>query len=72
VADKPRPQYVGFGRCDGGHIDVKLYKIPGTKYEYALLCKHCLAERGYEEPRARTAEDIEVIDGGLAWKRETK
>jgi hypothetical protein len=72
VADAPRPVYMGVGTCDSGHMEKRLYSIPRTQYAYALLCGKCLAERGYEQPRARTAEDIEIVDGELAWKKDSR
>jgi hypothetical protein len=71
VSDTPRPEYVSYGWCNNGHMDVKLYRVPGTKYAHALLCKGCLAELGYAEPKPRTAEDIEEVNGELRWKSNT-
>lgn len=67
-----RPVYCGFGWCQCGRVDVRLYCVPGTPLAHALLCSLCLKSNGYDEPRARTADDIVVVDGQYSWKDEDK
>lgn len=63
-----RPIYVGVGTCDCKRVDVRLYQVPGAKPTPTLMCAKCLAANSYEVPKARTAEDIETVDGELRWK----
>jgi hypothetical protein len=71
MADVPRPVYVALGTCDNKCMDKRLYKVPGTPHAYSLLCVSCLKELGYVVPKTRTADDIEVVDGELYWKKDT-
>lgn len=64
-----RPVYVGCGTCDCQRPDVRLYSAPGTAFARRLLCTLCLEQRGVAVPAPRTAEDLEMIDGRLVWKR---
>jgi len=64
------PVYVGVGTCDCRRMDVKLYRSPALDNLWRLACSQCLAAKGIETPKPRTAEDIEVDeDGSLRWKR---
>jgi hypothetical protein len=64
-----RPAYVGYGTCRCGDIEVNLYRLPDTTAD-ALVCASCLEKAGFEVPKSRTADDIETIDGKLAWRKQ--
>lgn len=66
----PRPIYVGVGECRCGRIDVSLYQLPNVPLTDPLMCPLCLADHGVLVPRARTAEDLEVINGEPCWREE--
>jgi hypothetical protein len=63
-----RPVYIGVGECVCKRIDVQLYRVPGTLMYSPPVCSKCLKERGFEAPKPRTADDIEMIDGQTSWK----
>lgn len=63
-----RPIYVGVGSCSCARVDVRLYQVPGAKTTPTLMCSKCLEANGHEVPKARTAEDIEMVNGELRWK----
>lgn len=71
MTEAPRPVYVGFGQCDSGHLEVRLYRVQGEGFKFEILCTRCFRDRGLEAPKPRTAEDIEVVDGVPRWKDET-
>lgn len=64
-----RPIYVGVGTCSCERTDVRLYQVPGPEHLRKLFCSKCLTKVGLEEPKPRTADDIEVVDGEMRWKR---
>lgn len=61
--------YVGFGSCNCQRVEVRLYIVPGTPFARALCCDLCLKKHGYDVPKPRTADDIEMVDGKLAWRK---
>jgi hypothetical protein len=63
-----RPSYVGTGECRCGRIDVQLYRVADGERRSA--CARCLADQGVLVARARTADDVEEVDGNLRWKEE--
>lgn len=65
-----RPVYVGVGYCSCKRIDVRLYQVPGHRYACRLQCDRCLKQSGFDVPKVRTADDIEVVDGNMRWKDE--
>lgn len=66
--EPPRPIYVGVGTCDCQRTDVRMYHVPGTSIASRSVCGKCLQARGFEVPKPRTAEDIEVVDGKPVWR----
>lgn len=66
-----RPIYVGVGECSCGRLDTRLYHVPNTPLASRSVCCKCLRARGFEVPKVRTADDIEVVDGKTQW-RETE
>lgn len=66
-----RPTYVGYGECTCGRIEVLLYRIPGSPKVAPAACGECLVKAGWKVPAARTADDLEVVDGALQWKDGT-
>lgn len=64
-----RPTYVGTGECRCGRIDVQLYRV--TDVERRATCARCLADQGVIVARARTADDVEEVNGILQWKTAT-
>lgn len=54
-----RPIYVGFGECDCGRVDARLYRVPGTTLASRPSCGTCLQDKGFEVPQARTASDFD-------------
>ena len=63
-----RPIYVGVGECDCGNVDAQLYHAPGTLFSEHAMCAKCLTAKGFAVPRARTASDLEILDGMPRWK----
>lgn len=54
-----RPVYLGFGECDCGRVDARLYRVPGSTIGTRPVCGTCLVALGYEVPKARTADDFD-------------
>jgi len=63
-----RPVYVGVGECDCKRIDERLYHVPNTPLAHRPLCSDCLRKQRFEEPIARTADDLDEINGRPAWR----
>jgi hypothetical protein len=64
-----RPVYVGVGTCTCKRTDVRLFQVPGARGALTLMCNQCLTKNGFDVPTPRTADDIEVVDGEMRWKR---
>lgn len=64
-----RPTYVGVGTCNCKRVDVQLFQVPGPNVLPTLMCNKCLEANGYEVPKPRTADDIEIVNGEMRWKR---
>jgi len=69
MSEENRPFYVGHGKCDCGRLDVHLYRMPNAKFTDPLACSKCLEKAGFAVPRSRTADDIEVVDGEMRWRK---
>lgn len=69
MTDERRPLYVGQGTCTCGRVDVLLYRLPDASFMHPLACSACLEKAGFKTPRSRTADDIDVVDGKLEWKK---
>ncbi len=63
-----RPIYVGVGECSCGRLDTRLYHVPNTPLAARSVCCKCLREKGFEVPKVRTAEDVEIVDGKTQWR----
>ena len=69
MSEENRPTYVGHGLCKCGRMDVHLYRLPNATFAQPLACSKCLENAGLKVPRSRTADDIEIVDGELRWKK---
>lgn len=63
-----RPIYLGVGECRCGNLDARLYHVPGSTFDRRAVCGRCLEVQGFAVPVSRTAADLEVVDGKLAWR----
>ena len=69
MTEENRPMYVGYGTCRCGRVEVSLYRLPSVPFKEALACAQCVVKAGHAVPRSRTADDIELVDGKLTWRK---